>query len=157
MKYRGGLTRPLILFMRLTMKRLYIFLLLLLIPTILVAQYRYDGRRIWPATIDSTKFTSDRSAAIGPGVIGGNQMYNATFGELWIPVQWDSGATAVAPSVPGGPWAFGADNYPLCVLIGTEPAYKVFGFDADGLEPVDEPLLVISSLVLITVGHVSSL
>jgi len=36
------------------MKKLYIFLLLLLIlPGLLEAQYKYDGRRIWPATIDS--------------------------------------------------------------------------------------------------------
>jgi len=125
------------------MKKLYIFLLLLLIlPGLLEAQYRYDGRRIWPATIDSTKFTSDRSAVLGPGIVGGAQLTDATLGELWIPVQWDSGATAVAPAVPGGPWSFGADNYPLCVLIGTEPAYKVFGFDADGGSSGDDTVFV---------------
>lgn len=124
------------------MKRLYIFLLILLIPTILMAQYRYDGRRIWPATIDSTKFTSDRSAAIGPAVIGGVQMVDATFGELWIPVDWDSIMTDGGVSdnyVRGsGAWSFSGNtaNNPVtgffpAIGTGNFPI-KTFGFEADG-------------------------
>lgn len=120
------------------MKKLYIFLLLLLIPTVLLAQYNVDGRRIWPATIDSTKFTSDRSKAIGPGVIGGVQMYDATFGEMWIPVDWDSGG-AVATTIRGsGAWSISnyASNQPICGYFpagasGNFPM-KVFGLEADG-------------------------
>jgi len=104
-----------------------------LIPTILLAQYRYDGRRIWPSTIDSTKFTQDRSSAIGPAVIGGVQMVDATLGYLWIPVDWDSiASTGSTPNgIKGaGAWSLGADNQPLGEVKGTEPGYKVFSFDA---------------------------
>ena len=122
------------------MKKLYIFLLLILIPTILLAQYRYDGRRIWPSTIDSTKFTSDRSAAIGPGVIGGGQMVDATFGEMWIPVDWDSAMSdggVAADYVRGaGPWQISsfANNCVVCTYaptpVGGDFPFKVFGFNA---------------------------
>lgn len=118
------------------MKRLYIFLLLVLIPTILLAQYKYDGRRIWPSTIDSTKFTQDRSAAIGPAVIGGVQMVDATFGEMWIPVDWDSiasGGTTVNAVRGSNPWGLTITQKPDC---NYQPAsgkfqFKVMGFDAD--------------------------
>ena len=69
-------------------------------------------------------------------------MYDATLGEMWFWVDWDSGATAVAPKIPGVGWQFGADNYPLCVMMGTEPAYKCFGFDADGGTSGDDSVWV---------------
>jgi len=125
------------------MKKLCVFLILaLLIPTILVAQFKYDLRRAWPGTLDSTKFTSDRSAAIGPAVIGGVQMVDATFGELWLPVEWDSLFTdgGVSPSAArgSGAWSFSGftSNNPV---TGYFPAIgnsnfpmKTFGFEADG-------------------------
>jgi len=124
------------------MKRLYIFLLILLIPTILMAQYKYDGRRIWPATIDSTKFTSDRSAAIGPAVIGGVQMVDATFGELWLPVEWDSVRTdgGVAPDIVRGAGAWQISSFTSNQVVtgyfpspvGGDFPFATFGFEADG-------------------------
>ena len=124
------------------MKRLYILLLLILIPTIIFAQYRYDGRRIWPATIDSTKFTSDRSAAIGPAVIGGVQMVDATFGEMWFPVTWDSiftdGGVAAAAVKGTGVWSLSSFTSNQVVTgyfpapVGGDFSYTCFGFEADG-------------------------
>ena len=124
------------------MKRLYIFLLLVLIPTMLLAQYKYDGRRIWPATIDSTKFSSDRSAVLGPGIVGGGQMVDATFGEMWFPVEWDSiftdGGVSAAAVVGAGPWQLTsfASNQVVTgyfpTAVGGDFSFKTFGFEADG-------------------------
>ena len=124
------------------MKRLYILLLLILIPTIIFAQYRYDGRRIWPATIDSTKFTSDKSAVLGPGVVGGGQLTDATLGELWLPVEWDSiftdGGVAASAVKGAGPWSLSSFTSNQVVTgyfpaaVGGDFTFKTFGFEADG-------------------------
>ena len=79
--------------------------------------------------------TTDLSALIKANSIGGSQLSDATLGYMWIPVDWDSVRTdgGVAPDTVygAGAWSFGADNSPDCNYQGTEPAYKVFGFDAD--------------------------
>lgn len=122
-------------------KCILVAVLFLLIPTFLLAQYTIDGRRIYPNTIDSTKFTKDRSSVLGPAVVGGVQMVDATFGELWIPVDWDSITTSAGDNpdkVRGsGAWSLSAStNTPV---TGYFPAagtgnfpIKVFGFEADG-------------------------
>ncbi|MFX0209377.1 MAG: hypothetical protein ACFFDT_25560 [Candidatus Hodarchaeota archaeon] len=104
--------------------------------------YKYDGRMIWPNTIDSTKFDKDRSKVIGPQVIGGVQTYDATYGERWIPVDWDSISTGGATPttvVAAPPWSFTSfashNNLPVCDYFPTGASgnipLKVFGFEAD--------------------------
>ena len=107
------------------MKKLYIFLLLILIPCILLAQYKYDGRRIWPSTIDSTKFTSDRSAVIGPAVIGGVQLVEATR-QIWFPASFDSCSTAGVLQGRGG--YFLPSSNPASVT--NQANFATFIFDA---------------------------
>jgi len=91
--------------------------------------WRYDGKYISPHSIDSTKEVTDRSKVIGNAVIGNVQMYDPTYGEMWIPVDYDSGVGHVNL---GAPWATGADNAPQCSLYATEPLIKTLNFDGGG-------------------------
>lgn len=110
-------------------KTFLIAAILLMIPAILFAQWRVNGKYISPNSINNTKIVA--------GTMGGEEMYDATLGEMWIPVDWDSGGATATGLWSSGAWNFGADNFPTMDWSGTEPAFKTLGFDA-GAGSVDD-------------------
>ncbi len=97
------------------MKRIaFIALVFLLGPTLLLAQYRYDGRRVWPSTI------------------GGKQFVEPTR-QMWFPAAADSGSTSGVLNGTAG-WVLDTSNPPNVVWSGSAGTGQIqaFGFDADG-------------------------
>lgn len=126
------------------MRRSSVVLILALVLCFIVsnvhAQYKYDGRQIYPNTIDSTQLDTDLSALIKANSIGGAQFAEPN-AEMWFPVMADSTDSSGLSQGIGG-WVLDGTNPPTAQeYSGTNGIIYAWGFEADGSGTDDQVFL----------------